>query len=229
MGSRKAPTKPLMTNRDFSTSCERQTRSVGLKGQSRGRSTMATDGSVTRWLQELRAGEAAVAQKLWEEYFGRLVGLARTKLAGKPRTLDDPEDIALSAFNSFYGAAQQGRFPKLNDRHDLWQILVMLTERKAVDAIRREQAVKRQGAVNIAPTSDGESRAGLGIENVAGKEPTPSFAAAVAEQCRCLLNQLPDVELRKIALSKLEGYSNVEIAVCLTRSLATVERKLALI
>jgi len=190
---------------------------------------MATKGSVTGWLDALRAGEAEVAQKLWEVYFGRLIGLARTKLAGKPRTLDDPEDIALSAFNSFYGAAQQGRFPKLNDRHDLWQILVMLTERKAVDAIRREQAVKRRGTANIAPTSDGDSLAGLGIENVAGTEPTPSFAVAVAEQCRCFLNQLPDVELRKIAVAKLEGYSNAEIAARLTRSLATVERKLALI
>src|SRR5258708_5249703 len=180
---------------------------------------MATPGSVTGWLDGLRAGDHLVAQQLWEGYFRRLVGLARAKLAGKPRTLDDPEDVALSAFNSFCAAAQQGRFPKLNDRNDLWQVLVMLTARKAIAAIRKEQAAKRPP---LAPQpDDGDSSSALGIDHLIGTEPTPSFAAEIAEECRCLLNQLDDDDLRMIAVLKLEGYTNEEIAGRMNRSLAT--------
>jgi hypothetical protein len=41
---------------------------------------VTTPGSVTHWIQELRAGDPIAAQKLWERYFRRLVGLARQKL-----------------------------------------------------------------------------------------------------------------------------------------------------
>lgn len=62
-----------------------------------------------------------------------------------------------------------------------------------------------------------------------GAEPTPSFAAEVAEECRVLLEKLGDDELKQIALAKLEGFSNAEIAERIGKSLATVERKLKLI
>ena len=34
-------------------------------------------GSVTHWLGDLRGGDLAAAQPIWERYFGRLVVLAR--------------------------------------------------------------------------------------------------------------------------------------------------------
>ena len=46
---------------------------------------MASDGSVTNWVCQLRAGDHVAAQKLWERYFRRLVGLARHKLQGRLR------------------------------------------------------------------------------------------------------------------------------------------------
>jgi DNA-directed RNA polymerase specialized sigma24 family protein len=180
--------------------------------------------SVTGWLPGMRAGDHAAAQRLWEAYFVRLVGLARAKLAGRPHTLDDPEDVALSAFNSFCAAAKQGRFPKLNDRHDLWQVLVMLTARKAIDALRREQAEKRPPQPLQANTDSVPD-----IDQYVGAEPTPSFAAEVADEYRQLLDKLPSHELRTIAVLKLDGHTNEEIAAHLTRGLATVERKLAII
>jgi hypothetical protein len=64
-------------------------------------------GSVTRWIDDLKAGNAAAAQPLWERYFTRLVQLARAKLRatrhGSP--VEDEEDAALSAFNSFCDGA----------------------------------------------------------------------------------------------------------------------------
>ena len=77
---------------------------------------MPSEGSVTRWLGQLRAGDAAAAQPLWERYVRRLVGLARKKLHGRPSRAADGEDVALSAFDSFCRNAEQGRFPQLADR-----------------------------------------------------------------------------------------------------------------
>ena len=55
----------------------------------------------------------------------------------------------------------------------------------------------------------------------------------MAESCRRLLEMLPTQELRNVAVWKMEGYTNEEIAAKMKsgqgRSLATVERKLALI
>jgi DNA-directed RNA polymerase specialized sigma24 family protein len=173
-------------------------------------------------VHELRIGDHAAAQNLWEAYFRRLVGLARARLDGRPRGLDEPEDIALSAFDSFCRGVTKGKFPQLNDRHDLWQVLTMLTARKTINAIRREKAVKHgAGAVGSFDTAL--------IERVIGREPTASFAASVAEECRRLLEMLDSEELRTIALCKLEGYSNRQIAKIIGRSLPTVERKLKLI
>jgi hypothetical protein len=41
------------------------------------------------------------------------------------------------------------------------------------------------------------------LEQIAGRESTPEFAAQVAEQCQRLLGSLSD-ELRSIALRKME-------------------------
>jgi len=64
---------------------------------------------------------------------------------------------------------------------------------------------------------------------VLGDEPTPEFAAQVAEECQRLLGRLGDAELRSVALWKMEGYTNEEIAARLNCVPRTVQRKLGLI
>ncbi len=182
---------------------------------------MAAAGTITGWLDGLRIGDDAAAQRLWQEYFRLLVGMARKRLAGRPAGPDGSEDVALSAFDSFCRGAEAGRFPQLNDRNDLWQVLMMLTARKAIDAANRERAAKRGGGA----VGAGE----LCFENVVGAEPTPSFAAEVSEALNDRLDRLADHDLRQIALGKLEGYSNRELAERMGMSLATIERKLNLI
>jgi hypothetical protein len=41
---------------------------------------MDPEASVTQWLDRLKAADPDAAQKLWERYFRRLVGLTRKKL-----------------------------------------------------------------------------------------------------------------------------------------------------
>src|SRR4051794_22257712 len=112
--------------------------------------------SVTQWVQRLQAGDRAAAQRLWEGYFRRLVGLARKRLGGMPRRAADEEDVALSAFDSFCRGAEQGRFPQLEDRDDLWQVLVLLTARKAADLAQHEGRDKRDWR-RLAPAGEGPS------------------------------------------------------------------------
>jgi len=77
---------------------------------------MDPEGSVTRWISQLKNGDRAAAQPLWEAYFHRLVALARKRLRGTPRRAADEEDVALCAFDSFYRRAERGQFPKLEGR-----------------------------------------------------------------------------------------------------------------
>ncbi len=180
---------------------------------------MSSSGSVSEWLLGVKQGESTAAQRLWERYFDRLVHEARKKLAGaRPRIVDE-EDIALSAFDSFCRAAQRGRFTSLKDRDGLWRLLIRMTAQRAVDQLRREGRQKRGG---------GQVRGDSALIDVVGDAPTPEFAAMMADETRRLLEVL-DPELRPVALAKLEGYSNGEIAEQLDCSVSTVERKLRLI
>src|SRR5262245_49834606 len=193
---------------------------------------MSADLPITRWIDELKAGHAAAAQGLWEGYFLRLVGLARRKLQGLPRRAADEEDVALSAFASFCRGADQGRFPLLRDRHNLWPLLLKITARKAADLIRHDRRQKRgggevRGESALAPGPDDSAVAGL--DQVASTEPTPEFAAQVADECRRLLDLLDSPELKTIAVRKMEGHTNAEIAAELACVVGTVERKLRLI
>jgi DNA-directed RNA polymerase specialized sigma24 family protein len=186
--------------------------------------------SVTQWLKQLSEGDRAAVQRLWERYFQNLVQLARRQLEGVPAYRADPEDLALSAFKSFCLAAEQQRFPRLEDRDDLWQILVMLTQRKAANLREYHRTARRDHRrealqADLAP-DDAPDRIEF-FQRIEGREPDPAFAAEVAEECRHLLQQLPDERLRRIALLKLESYTNQEIAGVLNCAPTTVERKLA--
>jgi DNA-directed RNA polymerase specialized sigma24 family protein len=190
---------------------------------------MSSPQPVTWWLDQLKGGDPDAAQKLWEGYFQRLVGLARKKLQGARRRMADEEDVALSAFDSFCRGAAQGRFPRLNDREDLWQLLVVITARKAVDLIQHENRGKRGGGKvqgESALVCPGEWSGGPAADRLASPEPTPEFAAQVAEEWERLLARLGDADLRAVALLKLEGYTHEEIADQLGCALRTVERKL---
>jgi DNA-directed RNA polymerase specialized sigma24 family protein len=133
-------------------------KSPGRRNGQGSATAMATgdQGSVTRWLGALKAGDPDAAQRLWERYFADLVRLARARLRRAPRAAEDEEDVALSAFDSFCTAATQRRFPRLDDRDDLWRVLVTLTERKAADLRRRRRRQKRGGG-RVAPEADLET------------------------------------------------------------------------
>jgi DNA-directed RNA polymerase specialized sigma24 family protein len=182
-----------------------------------------TGDSVTQWISALKQGDQAAAMGLWESYFRRLVGLARARLRDAPRRVADEEDVALSAFDSFCRGARMGRFPRLDDRHDLWQILVLITVRKAID-LRNYEGRRSRGMGRVQSLTDLTRE---GLEAIGGDEPTPELAAQLAEEYQRLMGQLGDPSLQSVATFKLEGYTNDEIAARLGCVTSTVERKLA--
>ncbi len=193
---------------------------------------MLHDGSVTTWIGALKAGDNLAAQRLWERYFDQLVRLARKKLGGTSRRVADEEDVALIAFDSFCRAATRGRFPQLRDRADLWRLLVNITAKRAADQVNHLYRQKRGGGMrrkeaDAAP--DGTSSQVWQIDQVIGEMPTPEFAALAAEEFQRLLDLLNNATLRQVALWKMEGYLNHEIADQIGCSLRTVERKVQLI
>jgi DNA-directed RNA polymerase specialized sigma24 family protein len=183
---------------------------------------MSPEGSVSGWLGQLKDGDSDAAQQLWQRYFARLVGLARRHLEGTPRQAADEEDVALSAFTSFCVGVRQGRFPWLDDRDDLWRLLVTLTARKAAHQRRYNDQLKRRP-----PGQDGDAAADL--EEIVGREPTPAFAAEVADEFRHLLDLLGDADLEQLALLKMEGHTNAEMADRVGCYKRTIDRKLEII
>src|SRR4051794_2313341 len=97
------------------------------------------EGSVTGWIGDLKAGDDDAATRLWSRYFDDLVRLARHRFQQSPRVAagEGSEDIALSAFQNLCQGVAAGRFDRLNNRDDLWRLLVVITARKVLDEIRR--------------------------------------------------------------------------------------------
>jgi DNA-directed RNA polymerase specialized sigma24 family protein len=185
------------------------------------------DDEVTVWMQKLAEGEPEGAEQIWKHYYEKLVRYADRKLGNLPKREVDEEDIAASAMHSLHRGVQAGRFPQFANRDDLWKILLTITSRKASKRIRHQLAQKRGGGL-----VRGESvflkaeDVGAGLNNFAGCEPTPEFAEMVSSECEELLEQLGDEKLREIALLKLQGYTNEEIAAEQGCAVRSIERKL---
>jgi DNA-directed RNA polymerase specialized sigma24 family protein len=190
---------------------------------------MASKGSITEGIGKLKAGDPAGVQLLWERYFQRLVGLAHKHLQRNRPRIADEEDVALSAFDSFCRGAKAGRFPLLEDRENLWRLLVVLTARKASHCLRDEGRRKRGGKAVPLPEPADSSAAEAGLEQILSREPAPEFAAQVAEEYQRLLATLGDGRLQAVASWKMEGYTNEEIASKLDCTPRSVYRKLCII
>jgi RNA polymerase sigma factor (sigma-70 family) len=190
---------------------------------------MASNGSVTCLFDLLQEGDPAAARELWQRYFHRLVNLARKKLRGSPRRAADEEDVALSAFDSFFRGVKAGRFPQLLDRGSLWALLVLITLRKAGHLVRHERSLKQGGGVVIVGETQAEAGEEPPLEQVLSRQPTPEMEAQMAEECQRLLRCLGDKELEQVALARVEGYTLEEIAEQVGYAPRSIKRKLQMI
>jgi RNA polymerase sigma factor (sigma-70 family) len=168
--------------------------------------------SVTRLIRAAEQDRDSAVGPLLAVYFDRLVQLARKRLQDLPGLANYDEDLALRSFYSVYRRVRDPQRPlRLAGREDLWRLLVTRTISRAIDLIRRHRPGEVPGASDP--------------EQLLAHEPTPEEAAVAADECRRLLDLLDESELRQIALWKVEGFTNEEIAARLDCVPRTVERK----
>ena len=192
---------------------------------------MAGNDSVTIWLDGVKAGDDRAIQKLWDRYFRQLVRVAAKKLPGHARRDVDEEDVALSAFHTFCNRIGRGQFPQLNDRDELWRLLVVITRRKVISITRTRACQKRGGGRVVGESAllEGPDEGEQGLAQFLDREPSPELAAELTEDYKGLMEALGSPTLRTIALMRLEGHSTGEIGRRLAISSRSVERKLQLI
>ena len=170
--------------------------------------------SITRLIRAVQDGSNSAIRPLLAAYFDRLVQLARKRLQNMPGLGGYDEDLALRSFHSVYERLRDPSRPlELAGRDDLWRLLATRTISRAIDLIRQHHPEE------VSRDQD--------FTQLLTREPTPLEAAEMADECRRLLECLPEPELRLIALLKVEGYTNEEIASQLDCVPRTIERKMS--
>lgn len=172
-------------------------------------------GSITMLYQQLRAGRGDALNDLIHRFWPRLMALANSTLAGRLQRVADAEDALQSAIISFWEQVGQGDFKLEMDRNDLWNVLGLITVRKALKLQEKERAQKRGG---------GRVVTGMPLEGAAAPVSEAEFDLLCTE-----LLELLEPDLRAFALLRLLGHKNREIAVELNCTERKVERKLNLI
>lgn len=183
-------------------------------------------GSITLLLSQLRGTDPSALAEIWRRFFPRLAGLARKTLSGLPRCGADADDAAQSAFISFWQAVERGREFELADRADLWNLLGVMTVRKARRQVRRESSAKRGAGrtlreSDLAGPHDAENRSPAGLDQLLADMPPTEFDLCSEE----LLLALDD-DLRMVVVLRLQGYSTAEIAELLECNQRSVQRRL---
>jgi RNA polymerase sigma factor (sigma-70 family) len=172
----------------------------------------APNDTVSIWLSGVDLGTQDRISYLFDRYFQRLVQLAAARLRSRPELAGCGEDVALSAFKSLCCGVEAGRVPDLSSRDELWKLLAVITVRKAIDLHRKKRT--------------SQFHADEDLEEILCNEPAPDEVAEVSDRVNSLLEKLGDAALRQIALWKVEGYTNEEIARRTGCVVRTIERKL---
>ena len=188
---------------------------------------MSESKDVSHWIDLIKHGDSFAANQIWNRYFDRLVRTVRKRLYGQNRAISDEEDIVVSVFESFYAAAEHGRFPDLADRDDLWRLLLTMSARKIIDKRRHDRRKRRGGEIAVQSLNSGEDDS-LIIDAI-GSVPSPEMIIMMQESVEQLFSHLGVGNLRDLAGAKLEGHSNAVIAAKFGCSERTIERRLHLI
>lgn len=186
---------------------------------------MSDQGTITEWISGLKSGSEESAEAIWREYFSRLTRLASQRLKNASRRVTDEEDVAASALFALCRGARENRFRRLENRDDLWQILVMITARKSAQIHRKQnQRAERGESALLSSTGDSSPR----LEELLQANPTQGGLDSLDLVCGDLLACL-EPKLQEVALLKLAGHTNEEVAEIRNRSVKTIERYLQLI
>lgn len=182
-------------------------------------------GSVSHWLRELKAGDSSAVAAIWQRYYERVVQFAEQKLKINPDRAVDGEDIAQIAMQRFCRNAVNGHYPDLDDREQLWDLLVVFTLNRIRKHLRSSNALKRS-AVEADVL---EFRRSQVFHDLRAPE-APTIMADMVQSWLDRLNlEDPSGQLRQIAIWCMEEISGSEIARILKKRKSFVLQQIRLI
>jgi DNA-directed RNA polymerase specialized sigma24 family protein len=190
--------------------------------------TELTPGSVSGWIAKMREGDSVAIEQLVARYFGKITQFADGKLRCGIRVSDDGEDIANFVMQVVSNNVAKGCFPNLQDRDDLWFLMIAIAQNAVIDRQRTEMRRKRL-ASTMHTMTDLLAIYNLDLDDFLGKEDPQSKLLEIIDCWEQLLKSLPDERTRQVAQLKIQGVSNLEIASKLRVVERTVTRKLDLI
>lgn len=168
-----------------------------------------------QWFAALASGDPSIEEEFWKTYAGPLHRVADRQLSQQLKRRVDPEDVVQSACRTFFRRVRQGEF-QLQDRSDLWRLLLTITLNKA-----RMQA-----------RFHGRACRGMDREQSLAEEPAggkgKNFEDALAEIdfndfLESILKHLSE-EQQEILQRTLDGQTQDEIAAAVGCSQRTVRR-----
>lgn len=183
-------------------------------------------------LRKFKEGDKEAANELITKYFDRVRRAAEKRLVQRSGRVSGPDDIAVSVFESLWQRAQEQRFDAgdLASTDELWKLLARMVQFKADDHARRATAQKRgSGAVRGESIFASPNDSTSGIDGQGGKAMTADQICELEEGYLVLMNRLPDEDLQKVAVLRMENYKVAEIAQEFGKSERWVKRKLAII
>ena len=188
------------------------------------------DDEITLFLKDSQGIGEEGAQAIWESYLPKLMRVIESKLRNSSKRIIDSDDIAQNAMLSLFRGLKEHKFDSLENRDELWALLIIITARKVTRERRREMAEKRGRG-----TTRGESAfivAGriddcYGINQVLDENQMPESASRVLKTYEELLPQISDQKTRNTAMLRMEGYTNPEIAEKMKCSVVRVEQRIS--
>jgi RNA polymerase sigma-70 factor (ECF subfamily) len=171
------------------------------------------DTSVELW-RSYTSGGADAAEAIYSRYAESLLSLARRRISERLGRRVDPEDIAQSAWRSFFVRASNGAF-RIERSGDLWRLLATITVKKVLGQVEFHRAAMRDIHREWAPPAELLERMSRG--------PSAEEIASADDQLQAIMSRLaPD---QRFALElRLQNCTREEIAKQLGRTERTIRR-----
>jgi DNA-directed RNA polymerase specialized sigma24 family protein len=171
-------------------------------------------GSITRLIAPLRAGDPAAQEAAFARLWGSAFGVARRRSTSPA---NDAEDVAIQAIHQLLTGFENGSFPAVQRRGDLFALLWEIVARRLISERRKATAARRDARRQETLIGDPRSPA-----------PSPAELVAAREHWDRQLARLEEAGLRRFVEESIAGWTIPEIAAHLGCSIRTVDRKLAL-
>ena len=173
-------------------------------------------------VDRFRQGDQEAARLLFDRYVQDLIAVAHRRLSPRLARRVDAEDVVQSAFRSFFGRVQHGRFA-FEESGDLWRLLVVITLNKVRSQAEFHGANKRRLNMEQSWRHDGLQPHHI---ELAAQHPAPHTALQLEEEIAFLTDGMDEVQ-KQMVLMRLHGYQLEEIGEELGRSERTVRRVMA--